>query len=471
MARSAHRIITFSLLWAGVLVVVGALLILLGHPAGKPANQTIVWLSLGCWLAALGMVIRSILMVRQLGMGLAWIRTSVLNVVADRNALIAIPDKDFPAPEITNLLHSLHRYQYQTTRERHGPDRRLVAVLGALSSGVVVITEKGQVSLLNNSAQELLGAERARVGTSIFAALSRESVGGAMGKVNLVDRPLEAVFERLDGVHLQGRISSLPDSEGAIIIFPPMELDRHRPGVDFDLTLHDIPPVTRPLELDIPLDELPLLILDTETTGLNAKTDRIVSFGAVCAHGTRLFAGHMIDDLINPGVAIPASSTVIHNITDGMVKDARPWPELFAEFESLARNRVIVGHGVPFDLTVMRSECARHDQPWQDLVFIDTQRLASLLNPTLKSFSLENLVGLYQIDLHGRHTALGDALVCAELFFRMVPRLQMQGFGTLGELMAFHCHDAVDVIALQKQAGWITEQPDFLRKQRGGTEG
>jgi DNA polymerase III subunit epsilon len=467
MPRSAHRIITVNLVWAGLLVVVGAVLLLFGHSPGQSAHRTIEWLAIGCWLAALFLILRSVILTRELGKGLAWIRTSVLNVVADRHVVIATPDKDSPATEITSLLQSLERFQDRINRERQGPDRRLVAVLGSLSSGVVVVTEKGQVSLLNNSAQELLGAERARVGTSIFAALSRKSVTGSMEKASRANRPIEALFERLDGIELQGRISSLPENEGAVIVFPALELDLHRPGLDFDLTLHDIPPASRPLALDVSLDELPLLILDTETTGLDAKTDRIVSFGAVCAHGTRLFAGHMIDDLVNPGIPIPAASTVIHNITDEMVKGARPWPELYAEFEALARNRVIVGHGVPFDLTVMRAECERHGQPWQDLVFIDTQRLASLLNPTLKTFGLENLVGLYQIDLRGRHTALGDSLVCAELFFRMVPRLQMQGFGTLGELLRFHCHDAVDVIAKQKAAGWITEQPTFLRQQHG----
>jgi hypothetical protein len=54
-------------------------------------------------------------------------------------------------------------------------------------------------------------------------------------------------------------------------------------------------------------------------------------------------------------------------------------------------------------------------------------------------------------------------MVTAELFFRMVPRLQMQGFTTLRALLAFHCHEAVDIIAIQKQAGWITGQPAHLR--------
>jgi DNA polymerase-3 subunit epsilon len=129
----------------------------------------------------------------------------------------------------------------------------------------------------------------------------------------------------------------------------------------------------------------------------------------------------------------------------------------------MARNRVVIGHNVPFDLTILREECARHGRPWEQPVFIDTLRLASLLNPTLDRLDLESLADIYNIDVHGRHTALGDALVTAELYFGMVPRLQMQGFKTLGDLLAYHCREAVDVIAGQKDKGWITDQPATIR--------
>lgn len=468
MPSSAHRQVFFKLIWAMVLILLGTLLMLFAHRPGLPPTLTIQILAAAGWLVALLLLFQSMLLVRDLGRGLDWVRTSLLNVVAGAQTQISTPESGFKAPEITTLLLALERFQGQSIQDREAPNQRLLAVLSAINSGVVVTTESGQVSLINGLSQDLLGAERARVGTSLFASLSRESVVGGLEKAQKMGRPIEAVFERLDGVDLQGRISPLPDQEGAIIIFPSLELDRHRPEVDFDLTLHDIPPADGELSLETPLDDLPLLIMDTETTGLNAAEDRIVSFGAVCAHGTRLYRGHMMDDLVNPGVPIPAASTKIHGITDSMVQGARPWPELHAEYQALSRNRVVVGHSLPFDLTIMKAECERHQRPWQHPVFIDTLRLASLLNPTLRSFDLEDLASLYQIDLHGRHTALGDALVCAELFSRMVPRLQMQGFNTLEQLLRFHCNDAVEVIALQKQAGWITDQPDSLRSQGEG---
>jgi DNA polymerase-3 subunit epsilon len=190
----------------------------------------------------------------------------------------------------------------------------------------------------------------------------------------------------------------------------------------------------------------------------------VVSIGACRIVNARLLASDIFDLRVDPERPIPPASTAIHGITNAMVQGAPPWPEAWAELQRLARNRVIVGHGIPFDLTIMKHECLRHDLEWEDLVFIDTQRLASLLNPTAQDLGLESLAQLYQIDLHGRHTALGDALVTAELFFRMLPRLELQGINTLQDLLRFHCTEAVEVIAKQKEAGWITGQPEGLRK-------
>jgi DNA polymerase III subunit epsilon len=465
MRRPTYRKIQRSMIAAAVCAGIGAVLILPHVLTGRSQDAVSITLIVGSWLVAIILLVRVWFDARRLGRGIEGIRTAVLNVVTDREATLP---SDLPGgltPEMEAMLRSLTLYQDEVTRERFGPDRRMVAVLGSLSSGVVVMTEQGQVSLVNNAAGELLGAERVRVGTSLFAALSRSSVMSAVVRAEKAARPVEALIDRLDDVSLQGRVTALPDGEGAVFIFPPMELDRHRPGVQFDLELHDVPPVPTAPALDISLDDLPAVIMDTETTGLDVLTDRVVSIGAVCAHGARLFKSRMIDDLVDPGVAIPPASTVIHGITDDMVAEARQFPEVWADFQRLAKHRVVVGHNVPYDLTILRQECLRHDRPWEDFVFIDTMRLASLLNPTLGKYDLENLAQIYQIDLHGRHTALGDALVTAELFCRLVSRLQMQGIATLGDLLRFHCTQALDIIAVQRHQGWITGQPESLRAQ------
>lgn len=464
MREPAHRLIKRSLVWAGICAGAGAVVLLPDVVMRRPISTLSLLVGAGTFTAALILYWRSWRAADRLGRGIEGVRTAVLNLVSDREAFVpGSVTADMPA-EVEAMLRSLALYQDQIIRERRAPDHRLLAVLGSLASGVVIITHQGQVSLLNNSARELLGAERARVGTSLFAALSRESILAAMARARKAGRMIESLFDRLDGTTLQGRIVLLAADEGAVIIFPAVELDRHRPGVEFDLQLHDVPPATATLDLGMRLEDLPAIIVDTETTGLDVTRDRVVSLGAVCAHGTRLYKSRMMDDLVDPGVPIPPVSTAVHGITDDMVRDARAFPEVWADFQRLAINRVVVGHNVPFDLTILRSECRRHDRPWEDLVFIDTLRLASLLNPTLGRFDLETLAGIYQIDLQGRHTALGDALVTAELFFRMIPRLQMQGFATLGDLLRFHCTQPVDIIAGQRERDWITQQPDYLRR-------
>lgn len=463
MREPAYRLIQLSLVGAGVCAAAGAGVMLPDLMARRPVGVVPMILAGLTWIWALILFVRSWRAADRLGRGVRAIRMAVLNLTADRDASLpdALPGRT--PPEVEAMLGSLRLYQDEIVRERHGPDRRLVAVLGAMASGVVVMTEQGQVSLLNNTARELLGAERARVGTSLFAALSRDSVLAAVAAAQGSERPVEVSLDRLDAVALHARVTALADGEGAIFIFPPVELDRHRPGVEFDMELHEVPPARETLELDLPLEHLPFVVVDTETTGLDAVMARVVSLGAVCGHGTRLFRSRMIDDLVDPDIPIPPASTAVHGITDAMVADARDFPEVWADFRRLTRNRVVVGHNVPFDLTILREECRRHRQPWYDLIFIDTMRLASLLNPLLGKWDLESLAAHYQTDIHGRHTALGDALVTAEIFTRMLPRLRQQGCATLGDLLRLHCREAVDVIAGQKEKGWIVEQPERLR--------
>jgi len=464
MRRAAYRRIQRRMIGAAVCAGIGAVLILPHVLTGRSQGPVEIFLISGSWLVSIVLLVQVWFAARRLGRGIEGVRTAVLNLVADRESSLPPRVKGGDVPEVRALLDSLSRYQTEIVRERQAPDRRLISVLAALPGGVVLMTETGQVSLLNGTARELLGAERARVGTSLYASLTRASVGRAVEKAAAAGRTVETVVERLDEVQLQASVTALPDDEGAVFLFPRIELTRHRPGVDFDLALHEVPPAREQLSLDVPLNALPAIIFDTETTGLDVKTDRIVSLGAVCSHGTRLFKSRLVDDLIDPGVPIPPESTKVHGITDAMVDGARAFPEVWADFQRLTRNRLVIGHNVPFDLTLLREECRRHGRPWEDLVFLDTMRLASLLNPTLDSWALENLADVYQIDLHGRHTALGDAMVTAELFFRMVPRLEQQGIATLGQLLEFHCKQAVDVIAGQRGKGWIVEQPEGLRR-------
>ncbi len=57
------------------------------------------------------------------------------------------------------------------------------------------------------------------------------------------------------------------------------------------------------------------------------------------------------------------------------------------------------------------------------------------------------------VDVRGRHTALGDALVTAEIYRRMLPLLNDAGVTTLGEALKFAERPRV-ILRLQRSLGW-----------------
>ena len=72
----------------------------------------------------------------------------------------------------------------------------------------------------------------------------------------------------------------------------------------------------------MPLDRVPVASLDLETTGLRARTDRIVQIGAIRSDE----AVPPFTALVRPGVSIPVTSTRIHGIDDEMVAGADEFP-------------------------------------------------------------------------------------------------------------------------------------------------
>jgi DNA polymerase-3 subunit epsilon len=90
---------------------------------------------------------------------------------------------------------------------------------------------------------------------------------------------------------------------------------------------------------------------------------------------------------------------------------------------------------------------------WEEPLFLDSLLLASGLDPKSKELGLETLAAVFGVDVHGRHTALGDSLVTAEIYRRMLPRLADLGIRTLGDAISFS-GKATHLIAKQDASGW-----------------
>ena len=67
---------------------------------------------------------------------------------------------------------------------------------------------------------------------------------------------------------------------------------------------------------------------------------------------------------------------------------------------------------------------------------LDTLLLSAVAHPEQARHSLEAIAERLGVNVVGRHTALGDAMVTAEIFLRLVPLLAERGIHTLGAARA-----------------------------------
>jgi CBS domain-containing protein len=182
-----------------------------------------------------------------------------------------------------------------------------------------------------------------------------------------------------------------------------------------------------------PLLSLDAVVLDTETTSLNAQSARLVQVGAIRIFGAEIDDAERFELLVNPGVPIPAVSTAIHGITDADVQDAPRFDvvaKLLAEF---CRSAVVVGHAIAYDVAVLQREHDRAGLAWRPPRTLDIRELARVAVPELAHYDLDHLCAWLGVNVTGRHTAIGDAEATARVFAALLPLLRRQNVRTVAE--------------------------------------
>jgi DNA polymerase-3 subunit epsilon len=182
-----------------------------------------------------------------------------------------------------------------------------------------------------------------------------------------------------------------------------------------------------------PLDEIAYTVFDTETTGLQpADGDEIIAIGAVRIVNGRLLRQETFDRLVNPCRPVPAASRRIHGITADMLQGQPTIDEVLPAFARFAEDTVLVGHNVSFDLAFLR-----HKQMQTGVVFtqpvFDTLLLSAAVHPDHEEHTMEAIADRLGVEVVGRHSAVGDALLTGEIFVRLVRLLERQGIHTVGE--------------------------------------
>jgi len=185
-----------------------------------------------------------------------------------------------------------------------------------------------------------------------------------------------------------------------------------------------------------PLAALDAVVLDTETTGLDARSARLVQIGAVRVEGTIIKNSERFETLINPGIAIPPATTAVHGITDAHVRDQPKFSAIAGALAQFVGPSIVVGHTITYDLEILRREHELAGLVWRPWRALDVRVLARLAAPTLAHHNLDRLCEWLEIEVEGRHTAMGDAVATAKLLVALIPRLRARGIRTLAEAEA-----------------------------------
>ena len=198
----------------------------------------------------------------------------------------------------------------------------------------------------------------------------------------------------------------------------------------FDFDLFAVGPEAAELD-ERPLAALTYTVFDTETTGLApAAGDQIIQIGATRIVNGRLLRHECFEQLVDPGRPISAASTLIHGISPDMVAGKPRLAQVLPAFHAFAQDTVLVAHNAAFDMKFLQLQEAATGVAFRQPV-LDTLLLSAVVHPDQPSHRLEDIAQRFDIPVLGRHTALGDAMVTAEVLLRLVPLLEEKGIRTL----------------------------------------
>ncbi len=178
--------------------------------------------------------------------------------------------------------------------------------------------------------------------------------------------------------------------------------------------------------LETPINELPILAVDFETTGLDAKADKLLSVGFVAMENEKIKLNSCYHQIIKAKTKLEESNVIIHQITDTQKDQGQPLRLVVEKLLKALTGRVMLVHFSRIERQFLQQACFELYGLVPDFPIIDTLVIAKrqfdkrdvAYDPS--ELRLASLRDKYDLPVHHGHNALNDAIATAELLLAQI---------------------------------------------------
>lgn len=168
-----------------------------------------------------------------------------------------------------------------------------------------------------------------------------------------------------------------------------------------------------------------ILCFDTETTGIESKTDSVIELGMVWVKKNEIIP--IFQSLFKIDVPLPNAIIQLTGISNEELEISESFSEKIEQiYELIIESEAFLGHNLPFDVGFLTSEFRRRERnlniPTQ---LYDTRNLSRMLFPEAPLGGLGGYSKWLKLYHDRPHRAISDATATAQLFLKCLDRMSM----------------------------------------------
>lgn len=193
--------------------------------------------------------------------------------------------------------------------------------------------------------------------------------------------------------------------------------------------------------LETSIDKLEILAVDFETTGLDARNDKLLSVGFITLKHQQISLKTSYHQIIKTTKQLEESNVIIHHITDSQKDKGQALSTVVEALLKALAGKVMLVHFARIEKQFLTQACLELYGMAPDFPMIDTLVIAKRLldkrdvayDPS--ELRLSNLRHKFELPEHHAHNALYDAIATAELFMAQMSKTNEHGKAILNDVI------------------------------------